>query len=100
MSLLSIEVLEVFVEAQSRVEQRWCDGNSFVIPQAGKSGLSRPQNRTDEERKAARASVERERRRRQIAKDPTFRAREQAKSRERLRNWRAAQRLKRTKGIQ
>lgn len=85
---LSIEVLEVFAEVQGLVEQP-VDFDSVIVPQKGKSGLSRGKP-TEEEVKARRAEYERKGFQKRMA-DPAKAERIRALRRERVRRWRARQ---------
>lgn len=85
---ITIEVLELFAEAHGRVEQPMPDFTAFVVPQQGKSGLSRGTTPTPEEFRARRAEYSRRDFQKRMS-DPVKAARVRALRRERVRRWRA-----------
>ena len=88
---LAVAILEIFAEAQALSEQP-IDFDSIVVPQKGKSGLSRGATPTPEQFRERRAEYAR----RDFAKrmaDPVKAERVRALRRERVRRWRARKAL-------
>jgi len=92
---VAVDVLELFAEAQGRGPEQVDRSLSqvlaggFVLPHAGKSGLTRPQL-TDDERKAKRAEIARRQHAANMA-DPQKAERVRELRRERVRRFRARQ---------
>ena len=99
MTDLVVDVLTLFAEAQvlhgrRRSGRAWVGPeNGFILPQAGRSGLTRSMHQTEAERKAKRSALSCAGLKRALA-DPLRADRVRALRRERVRRWRGRQKAR------